>query len=188
MKACPMRGWLPSSTKNDEASKPNCAPISALTSSSTISASMAPLGLLAAPTGSMEPIMPACGSVVGWPVASSAHPSGIDLPSLAATISLPRATSLKDRSIINASAERRGNIAATGLVPNTACRPPAAGMAAGELANARPTMPAAATGRRWSTSTPQWWLLVIPAKHTPWLRAVAIASVIARSQAGKARP
>ena len=148
MKAWPMRGGLPASTKKDDASKPNCAPISAVTNNSTTSASMAPLGLLAAPIGSMLPCKPACGSVVGWPALSSAHPVGMRAPALAATISLPRATSLSDRSIINASAPLRGNTAATGLVPNIGCRPPAAGMAAGEFAKPSPTMPASATTRR----------------------------------------
>ena len=34
-------------------------------------------------------------------------------------------------------------------------------------------MPAAATARRWSTSTPQWWLCTTPAKATPCSRASA---------------
>jgi hypothetical protein len=70
------------------------------------------------------------------------------LPALAATISLPRATSLRLRSIISGSCPRRGNTAATGLVPKIGWRPPAAGIAAGELAKPRPTMPAAAAARR----------------------------------------
>jgi hypothetical protein len=92
------------------------------------------------------------------------------------------------RSIIKGSVLRRGNTAATGLVPKMACRPPAAGIAAGELAKPRPTMPAAATGRRWSTTTPQWWLATTPAKATPCVRAAATASATASAQAGKARP
>jgi hypothetical protein len=71
-----MRGWLPSSTKKDEASKPNCAPISAVTSNSTTSASIAPLGLLTAPIGSIEPCMPACGSVVGCRRRRAPSPGG----------------------------------------------------------------------------------------------------------------
>ena len=125
---------------------------------------------------------------MGRPWASSAQPSGMARPSWAATISLPRATSDRLRSIINGPAARRGKMAATGLVPKIGCRPPAAGMAAGELAKPRPTMPACATGRRWSTTTPQWWLRITPAKTTPCSRAAAMASRTANSQAGKARP
>ena len=104
----------------------------------------------------MEPSSPAFGSVVGLPWASSAQPAGIVLPSFAATISLPRATSDRLRSIISGSASpRRGKIAAIGFVPKIACRPPAAGIAAGEFAKPRPTMPASAAARRWSITTPQ---------------------------------
>ena len=109
-----MRGRLPSSTKNDVASAPIAAPVSAVTRSSTTSASIAPL---VPPIGSIEPSSPALGSVVGLPSRSSAQPSGIDLPSLAATISLPRATSDSDRSIDSGSPARRGNTAAIGFVP-----------------------------------------------------------------------
>ena len=107
------------------ASKPKRAPVSAVTSSSTTSASIAPLGLLAAPIGSIEPSSPAFGSVVGIaiPVERPAFGNRLALP-FAATMSLPRATSDSDRSIISASASRRGNTAATGLVPNTGCLPP----------------------------------------------------------------
>ena len=183
-----MPGRLPSSTKKLDASKPKRAPITALTSSSTTSASIAPLGLVAAPTGSIDPASAAWASVVGWPSASSAQPGGMASPFLAATITLPRATSLRLRSTISGSAPRRGNTAATGLVPKIGCLPPAAGMAAGELAKPSPTMPAAATARRWSTTTPQWWLRTTPAIATPCCSAAAIASATARSQAGKARP
>ena len=162
--------------------------MTAVTSSSTTSANMAPLVDEAAPTGSIDPARPAAASVVGCPLASSAQPAGMARPSLAATISLPRAASLKDRSIIKGEALRRGKTAATGLVPKMGCLPPAAGMAAGELAKPRPTMPASATARRWSTTTPQWWLRTTPATATPCSRAVRMASRMARSQAGKAKP
>ena len=49
---------------------------------------------------------------------------------------------------MSGAAPRRGKIAATGFVPNSARRPPAAGIAAGELAKPRPTSPCAAAGRR----------------------------------------
>ena len=54
-----MPGRLPSSMKKLEASKPNCAPITAVTSNSTTKASIAPLEEDAAPMGSIEPCMPA---------------------------------------------------------------------------------------------------------------------------------
>ena len=44
-------------------------------------------------------------------------------PSLAATISLPRATSDSDRSTLTEAPSRRGNAAAIGLVPNSGRRP-----------------------------------------------------------------
>ncbi len=75
-------------------------------------------------------------------------PSGIALPSFAATISLPRATSDSDRSISSGAPARRGNTAAIGLVPKSGRLPPAAAMAAGELPIASPTSPAAPTGSR----------------------------------------
>ena len=110
-----------------------------------MSASIAPL---APPIGSIEPARPALGSVVGWPSPSSAQPRGIALPSFAATMSLPRATSDSDRSIESGGASRRGNTAAIGLVPKSGRRPPAAAIAAGELPIASPTSPAAPTASR----------------------------------------
>ena len=148
MNAWPMAGRLPSSTKKLDASKPKFAPMTAVTSSSTTSASIAPFGDDTAPIGSIDPCNAAAASVVGLPAASSAQPGGIGLPSFAATMTLPRATSERLRSTISGSPLRRGNTAATGLVPKIGCRPPAAGIAAGELANPIPTRPAAATGRR----------------------------------------
>ncbi|MOA38373.1 hypothetical protein D3C78_1600500 [compost metagenome] len=146
MKAWPNRGWLPSSSKKVSASAPKWAPVSVVTSNSTINASIAPL---TPPMGSIEPSMPFLGSVVGWPSASSAQPSGMLSPFLAATMSLPRATSDSDRSMLIGWAPLRGKIAAMGLVPKMGRLPPAAGMAAGELLQAMPTMPAAATASRW---------------------------------------
>ncbi len=143
-----MRGRLPSAKKKLDASKPKLAPVSAATSSSMISASIAPLGLPTATTGSIESSRPAAGSVVGLPSRSKAQPSGIDWPAFAAAISLPRATSDSDRSISSGSALWRGKTAAIGSVPKIGCFPPAAGIAAGELEKPSPTMPAAATGRR----------------------------------------
>jgi hypothetical protein len=143
---------LPSSTKNVSASKPSAAPVSAVTSTSTSSASIAPF---APPIASIEPANAALASVVGRPSWSSAQPSGIGCPALAATITLPRATSDKERSIVSGGPSRRGSAAAIGLVPNSGRFPPGAGIADGELPNARPTMPAAAMGPRCQAATPK---------------------------------
>ena len=119
--------------------------MSAHTRSSTTSASIAPL---APPSASIDPSSAALASVVGAPERSSAQPNGIGLPSRAAIMTLPRATCDSDKSMISGAASRRGKIAAIGLVPKTGCVPPAAGIAAGELPNASPTILAAATGAR----------------------------------------
>ena len=100
-----------------------------------MSASMAPL---APPAGSIMPSSPAFGSVVGLPSLSSAQPGGMGLPSRAATMSLPRATSERLRSITMGGASRRGNAAAIGLVPKSARLPPHIGMAAGRIAEGEP--------------------------------------------------
>ena len=71
------------------------------------------------------------------------------LPSRAATMSLPRATSDRLRSITSGGASRRGNAAAIGLVPKSARLPPHMGIAAGELPKASPTSPASAIGSAW---------------------------------------
>src|SRR6185295_7892161 len=46
-------------------------------------------------------------SVVGRPSLSIAHPSGMGLPSRAASMILPRATAESERSIMSGGAERR---------------------------------------------------------------------------------
>ena len=61
-------------------------------------------------------------------------------------------------------------------------------VAAGELAKPMATMPASAAARKWSTTTPQWWLRMTPATATPCVCAAATASCSASSQAGTARP
>ncbi len=66
-----MRGRFPSSTKNELASKPIAAPVSAVARSSTTSASIAPL---VPPIGSIDPSSAAAASVVGFPSRSSAQP------------------------------------------------------------------------------------------------------------------
>ena len=88
-------------TKKLSDSKPNAAPESAHTSNSTMRASIAPF---APPAGSMLPSSAARASVVGWPSLSSAQPSGIGLPSRAATMILPRATAESDRSMMSGGA------------------------------------------------------------------------------------
>ena len=146
MKTCPSWGWLPSGLKKVSASAPKWAPVKVVTSNSTTRANIAPL---VPPTASIDPVKPFFGSVVGFPSWSRAQPNGIDSPLSAATINLPRATSDKDRSTLTGGWPVRGKIAAIGLVPKIARLPPAAGMAAGELPQAMPTMPAPATGSKW---------------------------------------
>ena len=72
---------------------------------------------LASPMGSMVPCMAASASVVGFPSLSSAQPSGIASPCLAATMTLPRATLLRLRSITRGDSERRGAAKAIGTDP-----------------------------------------------------------------------
>jgi hypothetical protein len=131
-----MPGRLPASTKKLDASKPKFAPISAVTKSSTTSASIAPFGLETAPIGSIDPSRPAFGSVVG-------RPGGVERPADRDRTALLRrhhqlaARDLAQlRSISSGAAARRGNKAATGLVPKIGWRPPAAGIAAGEFVKA----------------------------------------------------
>ncbi len=125
--------------------------------------------------------MASFGSVVGLPLRSSAQPSGIFSPFCIASMILPRTTVVSARSITSGSPFFRGNAKATGSVPNRAFLPPQAGIAAGELVNATPTMPAAATGSRWMPSTPTCELLVMPAKPMPLRRARWITSSIAQA-------
>jgi len=77
------------------------------------------------------------------------------VPCFAATITLPRAASDNDRSMTSGASPRRGNTAAMGLVPKIGVRPPAGGMADGELPNASPTIPDLATGIRKYAATPK---------------------------------
>ena len=140
MNAWPMRGRLPSSAKNESASVPIAAPVSAAQISSNISASIAPF---APPIGNRLPrSIASFGSVVGLPSASSAQPSGMRSPLRIAIMMRPRTTVVRARSMTSGSLPLRGNTAATGLVPNSAFLPPQAGIAAGELVKAKPTSPA----------------------------------------------
>ncbi len=94
---------------------------------------------------------------------------------------LPRVTVVSARSTTIGSAPLRGKAKATGSVPNNAFFPPQAGIAAGELVKATPTMPACDTFSRWMPSTPTCALLRMPAKPMPFLRARWIASSIAQA-------
>src|SRR3546814_8418301 len=85
----PTPGGGPSAVKKELASKAWLAPIRLAESTSTISARAAPL---ASPIGIMVPASAALGSAVGRPSGSSAQPSGMGWPVLAADITLPRAT------------------------------------------------------------------------------------------------
>ena len=140
MKAWPMRGWLPSSEKNESASGPIAAPVSAAQISSNISASIAPF---APPIGNRLPCSIASfGSVVGLPSRSSAQPSGMRSP-LRIAIMMRAAHHGGQREVDDdrVACSSRGNAAATGLVPNSGFLPPQGGIAAGELVKAKPTMP-----------------------------------------------
>ena len=121
------------------ASKPNAAPVSAATSSSTTSASIAPL---VPPIGSIDPVER--GLARRWsagPRGRAPSPSGIGLPSFAATITLPRATSESERSIDKRRAVATRKHGGDRIGAEQRARPPAAAIAAGELPNASPTMP-----------------------------------------------
>ena len=183
--AWPIRGRFPSAVKKESASKPSRAPESAEQRSSTIRASIVPF---TPPVGSIIPSRPCFGSVVGWPSRSTAQSGGIGFPSRAATRSLPRATTESDRSITTGGSPWRGKMAAIGLVPKIGRRPSQAGIAAGELLKASATRFAAAAGRRWYETAPQWWLFVTEAQATPNSRARSTAWATARVQAGYARP
>ena len=117
-----------------------------MTSSSTTSASIAPL---VPPIGSIEPSSAAFASVVGCPSLSSAQPSGIGLPSFAATITLPRAASDSERSIDSGAPSRarkhRGD--RDWCRTSAACRRRRASPPASCRTRARPCR-AAATGSR----------------------------------------
>ena len=109
----------------------------------------AEMGYTACFEPAMLPVNAAFASVVGLPSASNAQPSGIGLPSFAATMILPRATSVRDKSIMRGDLPCRGNTAATGLVPNRGFLPPHALIAAGEVVKPIPIRPACASGARW---------------------------------------
>ncbi len=87
--------------------------------------------------GSREPSSAALASVVGWPSRSTAQPSGMGSPFLAALMILPRATTETEVSMTTGSGAA-GAPRASGLVPRTG---PGA-MAGGVLAKASPTSPA----------------------------------------------
>ena len=141
-----MRGRFPSSEKNESASGPIAAPVSAAQISSNIRASIAPF---APPMGNRLPCsIASLGSVVALPCRSSAQPSGIFSPRRIAIMILPRTTVVSARSITIGFCLSRGNTAATGLVPKSAFFPPQGGIAAGELVNAKPASRAWATGSR----------------------------------------
>src|SRR3546814_17603389 len=87
----------------------------------------------------------------------------MERPSRAATMSLPRATSDSDKSILMGSPWRRGKATAMGLVPNKAWVQPQAGIAAGELLNAQPVMPFYTIGCRCSQAMTKGWQIGIGA-------------------------
>ena len=124
IRSWPTPGGAPSASKNELASKPKLAPVRATASTSTISASAAPL---APPIGSRVPLRAAAGSVVGLPSASTAQSGGIGSPFCTAVRILPRATWLSARSITigGLPALRRGEADRIGAVDRAGCRPTA---------------------------------------------------------------
>src|ERR1700723_2648606 len=74
--------------------------------------------------GIIEPCIPILGSVVGAPSGSTAHPSGIILPALAAWMILNPATAVVAMSITIGSPSLTGNAKHRGLVPNIFSLPP----------------------------------------------------------------
>ena len=119
--AWPIRGRLPSSTKNESASKPNAAPVSAHAQQLDDEREHRALGPAHRQHRCLRAPRPADRSSDCRP-RSSAQPSGIGLPSFAATITLPRATSDSDRSItsgasLRARKHRRDRIGAEHRTP-----------------------------------------------------------------------
>ena len=184
--AWPSRGRLPSSTKNELASKPIAAPVSAVTSSSTIERQHRALGPAHRQHRAFEP-----GLRIGRRIAVAVErpAGGIGLPSFAATITLPRATSDSDRSMTSGAALARGNTAAIGLVPKQ--RPPAAGRGHRRRRIAeREADHAGGADRLRGDTRPRrsdgCWSR--PTNATPNSRARRIASATASAHAGNARP
>ena len=128
------------------------APVSATASTSTISASAAPL---APPIGCSAPLRAALASVVGLPRSSTAQPAGIGSPFWAAVRILPRATWLSARSTTIGGPLLCGAAKASGLVPNTGCRPPQGAIALGVLPKASASSPASASRSTCRPTTPK---------------------------------
>jgi len=181
IRSCPVPGGGPSAPKKSEASAAVFAPVSEAASTSTISASAAPLG---PPMGCIMPLSACSGSVVGAPPASVAQPSGIASRFCAAAMIFPRATVESERSTTMGSPPATGAANATGLVPKSGRVPPQGAMAAGVLANIKPTSPSAAN--RWQNQpvTPAWCERVTPATAIPCVRAAPGSQSMARSRAG----
>ena len=135
-----MRGRLPSSARNESASKPKAAPVSAQHRSSTTSASIAPL---TPPAGSIMPSSAALASVVGLAFA-------IHRPALRNRLAFARrhhqlaARDFRQRQVDDQRRARRARKDGSDRI-GAEDRPPAApaGIAAGEFPKARPTMPVA---------------------------------------------
>ena len=81
------------------------------------------------PIGRRVPFIAAAGSVVGAPVSSRAHPSGIASFIRSARRILPRATMLDDMSRTTGASEPPGTAMERGFVPKNGSIPPQAGMA-----------------------------------------------------------
>ena len=191
MKAWPMRGRLPSSTKKLEASKPKLRADQRGDQQLDHQRQHRALGLRDGADRQHRALQ--CrpsGRWSGWPSASSAQPSGMRLAFLGRDHQLA-ARHLADRlrSIISGSASRRGNDRRHRVGAED--RVLAAGRRHGRRRVGEAQADHAGSGRRragdrrprrsggcWSRRQ----------RHTPCSRAAAMASRTASSQAGKARP
>ena len=121
-KNCPLSIGCPSSSMKEPCCVPSFAPVSALQRTSTRSPILNPL---TPPAGTIEPVNPCSGSLVGLPSASRAQPKGIDSPCSIALFNVVQETSVVDWSTRNAtSPSGAGTAKEIGLVPMTGMFPP----------------------------------------------------------------
>ena len=95
------------------------------------------------PKGRTAPASASSASVVGYPSGSIAQPSGIGSFACAATMILPRATTLVAASKIRGASSPAGMPTATGFVPRNRSRPPNGAMFGGAFEIANPMHPRA---------------------------------------------
>jgi hypothetical protein len=122
------------------------------------------------------------------PRSSTAQSAGIGSPFWAAVRILPRATWLSARSTTIGGPLLCGAAKASGLVPNTGCRPPHGAIALGVLPNASARRPASASRSTCRPTTPKWCERTKPAAAMPTAPARPGSRSTARSTAGKTKP